>query len=39
MSAPVLELRGIRFGYRAGLAPVLADVDLVVEEGELVLLS
>ena len=39
MSAPVLELRGIRFGYRAGQAPVLADVDLVVEEGELVLLS
>ena len=37
MSAPVLELRGIRFGYRAGQAPVLADVDLVVEEGELVL--
>lgn len=39
MSAPVLELRGVRFGYRAGQAPVLADVDLVVEEGELVLLS
>ncbi|CAM3598092.1 ABC transporter ATP-binding protein [Nocardioides marinus] len=39
MSAPVLELRGVRFGYRAGHAPVLADVDLVVEEGELVLLS
>ena len=39
MSAPVLELRGIRFGYRAGQPPVLADVDLVVEEGELVLLS
>ncbi|WP_300644785.1 ABC transporter ATP-binding protein [Nocardioides sp.] len=39
MTAPVLELRGIRLGYQAGQPPVLADVDLTVEEGELVLLS
>lgn len=34
----MIELRGIRFAYDDG-APVLADVDLVVEEGELVLVS
>lgn len=39
MTAPVLELRGIRLGYQAGQPPVLADVDLTVEEGELFLLS
>ena len=39
MTAPVLELRSIRLGYQAGQPPVLADVDLTVEEGELVLLS
>jgi len=33
----LLELRGIGFGYAE--APVLADVDLVVEDGELVLVS
>jgi zinc transport system ATP-binding protein len=32
---PVLELRGVSFGYTAG-RPVLQDVDLVVEPGEFV---
>jgi energy-coupling factor transport system ATP-binding protein len=35
----VIELRAIRFGYDDDTAPVLADVDLVVDEGELVLVS
>lgn len=37
----MIELRGITFGYDldAGAAPVLRDVDLAVDEGELVLVS
>ncbi|WP_340539650.1 ABC transporter ATP-binding protein [Nocardioides sp. GXZ039] len=38
-AADLLALRGISFGYGEPSPPVLADVDLGIEEGELVLVS